>query len=232
VTDDGIRRYQYKDAINGFFEFPTENARKILPHGLQPVEPHHGMSILTVTAFEFHDSAVGAYREIALSVIVSPRVKHGEPMARAAMFPFLVGTTTRAAREHGMSVWHLPHHPNDLDVSFERGEGRVVLRASDPAGPILEMTITDAGEVEWEKVEHRYQTFMHDDGGTYLSPLVMRGPFMEHEDERGSLVLHSHAFTGAVDPDEVTTTPFREQWMRDGVESIHPLQTLTAYAGR
>ena len=67
----GARRYLYRDAINGFFEFPTENARAILPHGLQPVEPHHGMSILTVTAFEFHDSAVGAYKEIALSVIVA-----------------------------------------------------------------------------------------------------------------------------------------------------------------
>jgi len=232
VSDDGIRRYEYKDAINGFFEFPTVNARQILPHGLQPVEPHHGMSILTVTAFEFHASSVGAYREIALSVIVSPRVKQGDPMARAAMFPFLVGTTTRAAREHGMSVWHLPHHPTDLDVRIDRKQGEITLHAADPAGPILEMVITDAGEVEWEKVEHRYQTFMHDDGGTYMSPLVMRGPFMEHEDERGSLTLHAHAFTGAVDPDEVTTTPFREQWMRDGIESIHPLQTLTATAAR
>ncbi|MBI1795639.1 MAG: hypothetical protein HY076_06165 [Candidatus Eisenbacteria bacterium] len=233
MTDDGIRRYLYRDAINGFFEFPTEHARTILPHGLQPVEPHHGMSILTVTAFEFHDSAVGAYREIALSVIISPRVRHGEPMARAAMYPFLVGTTTRAAREHGISVWHLPHHLLDLDVAFERGPSAITLTAADPSGPILAMTITDAERgVTWEKVEHRYQTFMHDEGGTYLSPLVMQGPFMEHEDERGRLTLHAHAFTGAVDPDEVTSTPFREQWMKDGVESIHPLQTLTALASR
>ena len=73
---------------------------------------------------------------------------------------------------------------------------------------------------------------MHDDGGTFISPLVMAGPFMEHEGERGSLELHSHLFTRAVDPDEVTTIPFREQWMRDGVETIHPLQPLAAPVGR
>jgi hypothetical protein len=231
VSEADVRRYLYRDAINGFFEFPTATARAILPHGIQPVEPHHGMSVLTVTGFEFHDSSVGPYREIALSVIVAPRVKHGEPMPRAAMFPFLVGTTTPEAREHGIQVWHLPHHPGDLDIDFERRESEITMKVAEAESPILSMVVTDTGEA-WEKVEHRYQTLMHDDVGAYMSPLIMRGPFMEHEDERGSLTLHSHAFTGALDPEEVTSTPFREQWMRDGVESIHPLQTLAAYAGR
>ena len=225
-------RYLYRDAINGFFEIPTENARAILPHGLQPVEPHHGMSILTVTAFEFHDSAVGPYREIALSVIVAPRIQHGEPMPRAAMFPFLVGTSTPEARAHGIEVWHLPHLPNDLDVRFDRTEGGVTVTAAEGGRPILTMRVTDGGGVAWEPVEHRYQTFMNDAAGAYISPLVMAGPFMEHEDERGSLLLHSHLFTRAIDLDGVNTTPFREQWMRDGVESIYPLQTLAAFAGR
>ena len=229
---EGPRLYHYRDAINGFFEFPTANARAILPHGLQPVEPRHGMSILTVTAFEFHDSAVGAYREIALSVIVPPRIGHGETMPRAAMYPFLVGTTTPEARRHGMEVWHLPHYPEDLEVSFERGDGKISVMASAGGKPILTLRAHDSQEVAWETVEHHYQTFMSDGSGAYISPLVMSGPFMEHEGERGSLELHSHLFTRAIDPDEVTTIPFREQWMRDGVETIHPLQPLTAPVGR
>ena len=190
------------------------------------------MSVLTVTAFEFHDSAVGAYKEIALSVIVAPRIQHGEPMPRAAMFPFLVGTSTPEARRHGIEVWHLPHYPNDLEVSFERGDGQITVAASDGGNPILTLRVTDSGEAAWETVDHRYQTFVHDEGGGYLSPLVMTGPFMEHEGERGSLILHSHLFTRAIDADEVNTTPFREQWMRDGVETIHPLQPLAATVGR
>lgn len=223
--------YKYREAINGFFEIPTENAKAILPHGLQPVEPHHGLSVLTVTAFDFHDSAVGVYQEIALSVIVAPRIQHGEPMPRAAMFPFMVGTSTPEARRHGIEVWHLPHHPTDLQITFERRDGEIVVNASE-GKPILTLTITDSGDVTWDSVEHRYQTFMHDQGGGYISPLVMTGPFMEHEEERGSLILHPHPFTSAIQLDEVTTQPFREQWMRDGVEAIFPLQTLAAYAGR
>ena len=191
-------RYHYRDAINGFFEIPTANARAILPHGLQPVEPHHGQSVLTVTAFEFHDSAVGAYMEIALSVIVAPRIQHGEPMPRAAMFPFLVGTTTPEARQHGIEVWHLPHYPEDLTVDFDRHEGGISVTAAASGRQVLTMRITDSGDVAWEAVEHRYQTFMHDAGGGYISPLVMSGPFMEHEEERGSLTLHPHLFTRAI----------------------------------
>ena len=227
-----VRRYLYRDAINGFFEFPTENARRILPAGLQPVEFHHGSSVLTVTAFEFHDSDVGAYREIALSVVVAPRILPGEPMPRAAMYPFLVGTTTPQARRHGIEVWHLPHHPADLDVDFDRREREITVTAAEGGRPILAMRITDSAGVAWQPVEHRYQTFMHDEVGAYMSPLLMAGPFMENEEERGSLTLHRHPFTAAIDMDGVTTVPFREQWMRQGVESIHALQPLAAFAGR
>ena len=227
-----VRRYLYRDAVNGFFEFPTVNARKILPPGLQPVESHHGSSVLAVTAFDFHDSAVGPYGEIALSVLVAPRLVAGEHMPRAAMYPFLVGTTTPDARSHGIEVWHLPHHPSDLLIDVERRKGAIELAAADAAGPILTLFVTETDDVPWQEVEHRYQTFMHDAEGDYLSPLVMTGPFLEHEEERGLLTLHRHAFNSALEIDEVTATPFREQWMRDGVEAIHPLQTLAAYAGR
>ena len=40
-----ITRYGYRDAISGFFEFPTDNARRILPRGVEPVEPVAGLAL-------------------------------------------------------------------------------------------------------------------------------------------------------------------------------------------
>ena len=221
--------YDYRDAVNGFFEFPTEAARAILPRGIQPVEPHHGQSILAVTGFEFSQSPVGEYRELTLSVLVAPRLAPHAPMPRAALYPFMVGTTTKASRQHGSEIWHLPHHPRELEIEIVRGDGELRLAARD-GSPILELTVTeDAG---WEQVEHHSQTFMNDENGAYLAELTMAGPFMEHEGERGSLALHRHAFTAAVDPSAVPTVPFREQWMKQGRETIHPLQTLVSAVAR
>ena len=58
----GLTRYGYRDAISGFFEFPTENARRILPAHLEPVELHHGTSIFAMTVFDFTESMVGPVR--------------------------------------------------------------------------------------------------------------------------------------------------------------------------
>ena len=73
-------KYHFRHAIGGFFEFPTANARKILPPHLHPVEPHHGQSVLSVMAFDFHESMVGEYGELILSVLVMPRVAPGSPL--------------------------------------------------------------------------------------------------------------------------------------------------------
>ena len=91
----GLTRYGYTHAISGFFEFPTENARRILPSHLEPVELHHGTSIFSMTAFDFTESMVGAYGEVVMSVIVAPLVKPGERLPKSAFYPYLVATTTQ-----------------------------------------------------------------------------------------------------------------------------------------
>ncbi|MGD8898309.1 MAG: acetoacetate decarboxylase family protein, partial [Acidobacteriota bacterium] len=94
-----LTRYGYSNAINGFFEFPTENARRILPRGMEPVEVHHGSSVLAVTVFHFHESEVGEYGEVVYAVLVPPFVEDGR-FPKGAFFPWQVATTTKAAREH------------------------------------------------------------------------------------------------------------------------------------
>ena len=49
-----LTRYGFRDAISGFFEFPTENARRILPPHLEPVELHHGTQHLLHDRLRLH----------------------------------------------------------------------------------------------------------------------------------------------------------------------------------
>lgn len=221
----GEVRYAFRHAIGGFFEFPTENARALLPPHLHPVEPHHGQSVLSVMAFDFTDSTVGAYGELVLSVHVSPRIAPARPMARAAFYPFLVGTTTKASRDHAIELWHLPHFMHDIEVAFAVGEHDIQVAAAHGGRPILEMRVTD---YQWDTVEHHYQAFEHDAAGSYMASMAMHGQFSENEEERGLISLHAHDFTTGLQLEGVNTTPFRELWMRDGVQTFQPLETLRA----
>jgi hypothetical protein len=226
---DEFVRYYFRDAIGGFFEFPTENARVLLPSDLQPIEPHHGSSVLSVMAFDFDDSPVGEYGELILSILVAPRVEPGHLWPRSAFWPFRLGTTTPESRAHAINRWHLPHYMQDISMAWDRGDGHVTINATDRGERIVDMTIT---EHEWSTVEHPYQAFMYDDGGAYTSTIVMAGTFSENEEERGGIVIHSQAMTDLLSNWEVDVTPFRELWMRHGVQTFHPLRQLAVLAPR
>lgn len=217
-----ITRYGYRDAISGFFEFPTDNARRILPRGFEPVEPHHGTSILAITVFDFHESEVGEYGEVVYAVIVPPLVRDAR-LPKSAFFPWQVATTTGAARAHAIERWHLPHWMDDVEVAFERGPGRLTAHVKADGAPALDMTVTDHS---WQPVSHLYQSFQQDEGGTYLANILFEGDKSEHEEETGSIVLHDNAFNKDVVLSEVYEKPFRELWMRSGCQLFDPLLQL------
>jgi hypothetical protein len=60
----------------------------------------------------------------------------------------------------------------------------------------------------------------------------MAGTFSENEEERGGIVIHSQAMTDLLSNWEVDVTPFRELWMRNGVQTFHPLRQLAVLAPR
>ena len=222
---DGKTRYSFRNAINGFFEFPTENARRILPSHLEPVEPHHGTSVLAMTAFDFDQSEVGPYGEVVMAIVVAPLVKPGARLPKAAMYPYRVATTTNAAREHAIERWHLPHWMEDVAIEWS-GESRSLgARVRADGELVAELSIQDHS---WTRVSQLFQAFIRNDAGSYLAHMVFDGEQSEHEDERGKLLLHEHPFNRELQISEVYEVPFREMWMRDGVQTFDPLISLSS----
>lgn len=218
-----LTRYGYSHAINGFFEFPTDNARRLLPRHLEPVELHHGTSIFAMTCFEFTESMVGPYGEVVMAVIVSPLVKPGERLPKSAFYPYQVGTTTKAARDHAIERWHLPHWMEDVEIDFEHAQGRLGARVRAAGAPVADLVVY---EHSWSPVSHLYQSFMKDDSGAYLAHIEMQGEQSEHEDERGGVKLYDHPFNSGLVVEDVLETPFREIWMRNGQQLFDPLKQL------
>ncbi len=218
-----VTRYGFRDLISGFFEFPTDNARRILPRGMEPVEPHHGTSILSITVFDFDESEVGSYREVVYSVIVPPLVSGPGPLPKSAFYPWQVATTTKAAREHAIERWHLPHWMEDVEVELQREPGRMRAHVVAGGAPALELTITDHA---WERVSHLYQSFQRDESGSYVANILFEGEQSEHEEEGGSIVLHDSAFNQDIVRSEVYERPFHEIWMRKGSQLFEPLLRL------
>jgi hypothetical protein len=202
---------------------PTDSASKLLPSHLRPLERQHGSGIFAVTAFDFADSMVGPYQEIVMAVIVPPLAKSETQYPKAAFYPFLLGTSTQASREHAIERWHLPHYMKNIGVKFEESGERMDVHVHEGGAPILDFTVTVH---KWNEVDQLYQSFMIDEDQSFKVDIHMRGRFSVHEDEKGSLKLHDHPMCERLDRDEVDSIPFRELWMRDGAQVFEELETL------
>jgi len=213
--------YAYRMCVGAYFEMPTADARHLLPAHLQPLEVQHERSILAITAFHFTESLVGAYHEVVLAVVVPPMVEPGKPLPKAAFFPFMVGTSTEASREHAIDRWHLPHYMKDLDIGFVGKEHEMTVEVRDAGQPVLDLTVTD---FEFEQINNVYSCFTVNDAGRFKVSIFMEAPHTEHEEERGSLTLYEHPMTAGLTIDEINTYPFREEWYRSGMQTFEELE--------
>jgi hypothetical protein len=134
-----------------------------------------------------------------------------------------VATTTKASRDHAIERWHLPHWMEDVEVDFEPLGRRLTARVEAGGAPVAELTVSDHS---WQEVSHLYQSFMKDDSGAYLASITMAGEQTEHEEETGRIRLFEHPFNKDLVISEIYEHPFRELWMRNGVQTFEPLVTL------
>ena len=217
MSDSDNTYYGFDLCVGGYFEMPTSDARKLLPKHLEPLEVQHGRSILAITAFHFNESMVGEYDEIVLAVVVPPRVEPGKPLPKAAFFPFMVGTSTEASREHAIERWRLPHYMKDIDVAFDRDGDEVTVRVTDDGEPVLEMVVTDH---ERAKAGNNYMCFTVDPEDRFKVNILMEADHSEHEEETGSLTLYEHPMNAGLTIDEINTYPFREEWYGKGLQTF------------
>ena len=113
----------------------------------------------------------------------------------------------------------------DVEVRFDRQGKSLGAEVKVDGSPVAELTIT---EHSWSPVSHLYQCFMRDDSGAYLASITMEGQQCEHEEEAGRLQLFEHPFNKELAISEIYEQPFRELWMRDGVQTFDPLVPLSS----
>lgn len=222
-----VVQYHISNGINGIFEIPTEAARKYLPSGVEPVEANHDVSLVGITMFDFCESPVGPYQELVVSLYTVPRLGIMERHPHAAVFPIVVASSSREARDHAIDLWHLPHFMEDIGIEFTSSSdsrsmtGKVCCHKGQP---IVELTVSQTGV--WASMYQLYQSFQGDESGSYMGILDMQGILSEHEEGTGVVQLYDHRFFKQLDLSPMNTLPFREMWMKAGVERYHNLIVL------
>ena len=215
--------YGFRHAVSVFSRMPTAAAARLLPPHLRPLEVQHGSGVFGVTAFDFVDSPVGPYREIALAVVVPPMAKSDGMFPKAAFYPVCVATTSRRGLLHRRDAWRLPCWDRPVEIAFQDLRDKINVYVYEDDDPIVDFTVSCR---KWNTVDQAYQSFMVDDEKTYKADFRLRGPLSVHEEERGHITMHRHPLWAGLDRDEVEAIPFRELWMKDGVQTFEEIEAL------
>lgn len=218
-----LTRYGFKYAVSAFFEMSRDAAKRAIPSHLEAMEVKHSLGVFAVTAFDFTQSEVGQYEELVLAVITPPVLGVGGEFPRSAFYPFVVGTSTEASRLHAIERWHLPHYMSDIRVEFEEKDGGMKVHAHEKGRPIIDLEVSAH---KWTKVNHLYQAFTVDTPRRYKADIHMEGQFTEHEEETGEIVIHPHPMCEPLLNADVASFPFRELWMKDGMQTFEELQSI------
>ena len=213
----------FTNGVSCLFEMATSDAQRILPPHLQAVEVRPQRSVLNVSAFHFRESQVGPYAEVVFSVVVPPLVGGWSQHPKAGFFPFMAATSSDASRELLMKQLKMPAYPESINARFLEREQSMRLQVWCAEEPVLDLTVTLH---KWRTSTHLLHSFMVDGETRLKSNVEISGTYSMHERESGHLTLHPHEITRDLTLDEVSQSPFREHWLKEGQETIGPPETL------
>jgi hypothetical protein len=124
--------------INSIFTAKTSRLRKLLPHpNFRLIEIWPGTGMLGITAFEYHDTSIGPYNEIAITIPIRFPPRFVFPgiaaisMMRTNVFHVYVHhlpVTTEIALKAGVHFWNYPKFLAEITIEDHGENTEVILK--------------------------------------------------------------------------------------------------------
>lgn len=111
-----------------------------------------------------------------MSLYAVPRLGLTDQHPHAAVYPIVVASSNREARDHAIDLWHLPHFMEDIGIEFTPspdGQSMTGKVCCHQGKPIVQLTVSQTGA--WKPVYQLYQSFQGDESGSYMGIMDMRG---------------------------------------------------------
>ncbi|MFC1890335.1 acetoacetate decarboxylase family protein [Thermodesulfobacteriota bacterium] len=146
--------YYRDDLFLAFFPADLKRVRRFLPaESLRPVSPYPGKALVGVAAFNYIETSIGPYGEVAVAIPVVHRVPAPSllPVILESRYPGFglfvmhLPVTTLLAREAGRGVWGYPKFT--ADMHFANSPETALCEMSEGGRHILTLKVAKGGLV-------------------------------------------------------------------------------------
>lgn len=154
--------YRDGEVMMGIFPAHLGRIKQLLPdRSLTPARLAPGVGAMSVTCFEYRDSDVGSYNELAIGAVLSPP-GHSSGLPMQKMLSGVVGgqieayvqhlpVTTELARVSGREIWNFPKFVTPIDFE-ESGRSRTCHLTEDESR-ILSLEIPKLRSARGEQIQ-------------------------------------------------------------------------------
>jgi len=201
-------------ALSTFFEVETEIIEPLLPIRLAPVEVVPGVSLISITSFNFKEGSLGTlpeFQELIFSAIVSPDLTRGVP--KFAMYVISLTSNCQKHLDHSIDYYKLP--VTDLLSNVEINSDKLAVTYKDSQGTIL--TMNNCSQITSYKHEELYfQAFTSMDDTIFVADLYIQGYIYEHQQAGNAGALYDHSFFNNLEIEENELPPFLQMMNEPG----------------
>lgn len=156
-------------AITAVFPISYKKAVQLMesPH-LKPARLSFTKALLSVTVFDFKESPVGPYAELAYAIPVLYKSKLNLPLLPILFYKVLnnfgyyvldILQNKEIAVAHGKSLTEYPHNNELIDARLNNDKESVTAFVESKRGNILSLTASKIGNEK--EVYHKYMTYFH-----------------------------------------------------------------------
>ena len=160
--------------ISGTFTAKTKKIKKLLPHpNFKPIEIFPGIGMVNIVAFEYRDTSIGSYNEIALSVpvkfpprFVFPGLSAISMMRKNCFSAYIhhLPVTTEIARKGGVHFYNYPKFLSE--ITFQDQDEKLVVTLKEEDELILKMLaekipLNRSAQIEFHTYSIKDNVVMH-----------------------------------------------------------------------
>ncbi len=191
--------YQDVEALLAFFPIDADRAQAVLPAGagLRAVRASPRKAVLVLAAFDYKESTVGSYGEVAIGILAARRrlpplvgVLAERHLGDVGIFVVHLPVTTEIALEAGKTVWGYPKFLADIRFGDE-GPWRTC-ELSENGALVLRLSVRRDGRSASET--RAYRTYTTRDGKLLRTSVLAQAEYnVRHGPRAARLELGPHA---------------------------------------
>lgn len=230
----------YRDvaAMTAYFPVSLPEAAKLLPEGsgLRPVMLLPGKAVMALAAFDYKETSIGAYGEVAVGILASTRRMPPFLTALAERYLPDVGiwvhrlpVTTPIALEAGVTLWGYPKFIGDIRF---RDDGDTRTCELDAEGQSILRLSVHSGRGRIKSEARPFRTFTIKNGKLLRTTIQTQARYqVAHGRDAARLELGDHPYGREIAALRPGRTPLEARWMSE-MQSILPAADRVVPLGR